>query len=76
MHPNPTGGIVSIELPVQWSVPVQLSVHDVLGKKIFSHTLAAGTGKTDVDLSACANGLYLVRLQTSTGVVVRRVFKH
>ncbi len=75
VYPNPTRGIVTLVLPAGLGAPVQLSVYDALGKRLLGRRLAAGTEKTDVDLSGCAAGLYLIKLETRDGITVRRVFR-
>ncbi|HEX8528515.1 MAG TPA: T9SS type A sorting domain-containing protein, partial [Cytophagales bacterium] len=75
VYPNPTRGIVTLVLPAGLGVPVQLSVYDARGKQLLSRSLAAGTEKTDVDLSGYAAGLYLIKLETRHGITVRRVFR-
>jgi hypothetical protein len=75
VYPNPTRGIVTLVLPAGLGAPVQLSVYDALGKRLLARNLSAGTEKTDVDLSGCAAGLYLIKLETRDGITVRRVLR-
>jgi hypothetical protein len=55
LYPNPTNGIVTIELPVTTKV----TVTNVLGKIIFTENLNAGV--QTIDISNQSNGIYFVK---------------
>jgi len=63
-----------MNLVVQTNVNVQ--VIDLRGAMVFSRSLGRMTGQkqiVDLDLSALANGLYQLRLQTDRGSVTQQL---
>lgn len=67
LYPNPTSGIVAVEL--EGAVPVQIDVVDAMGRT------RATTHETTLDLSKLPSGIYFVRIATSQGVVTQRLIK-
>jgi len=61
LYPNPTNGLFSLVL----SSDAQVVIIDALGKEVKSVWLT--TGGHSIDLSACTNGVYFIRV-TSRGV--------
>lgn len=64
VYPNPTSGVVKIEA----EGIERVSVYNVLGEKVFE---AESTG--NIDLSAYGYGVYLIKVETRDGVMVRKV---
>ncbi len=79
VFPNPTTGRLVVRLPVSPAGPVHVTVVDKIGRTVLSQTFNpagnAGEWRTELDLSAQATGLYVLKLQTATGLYVRSVFK-
>jgi hypothetical protein len=77
VYPNPTtGGFVV--LPLGPGQPVQLTLSDAMGRTLVVRTLRPGTrGEETIgfDVTAEPKGVYLLKLQTTRGVVVRKVCK-
>ncbi len=75
VHPNPTRGTVTLQWPAGSVVPLQLSVYDALGRQLLSRSLAAGTEHTSLDLSDYREGMYLIKIETRAGIIVRRILR-
>ncbi len=69
LTPNPTTGILTIQ--VANSTLKSITVYDVLGKPV----LQQKENLTTVDLSGLQNGMYLVKIETQEGTVVKKVVK-
>ncbi len=79
VFPNPTPGRLVIDVPLAQAGPVHVLVVDNLGRTVltqtFRHAGRAGAFQAELDLSAQATGLYVLKLQTGGGLIVRSVFK-
>ncbi len=76
VYPNPTTGAFVVVLPPDLGQPVQITLSDPVGRALAVRTLPPGTRGEQVvqfDLSAGRPGVYLLKLQTAKGVVVRKV---
>jgi uncharacterized repeat protein (TIGR01451 family) len=78
VYPNPTTGAFVVVLPPDLGGPVLLSLHDARGRVLVVRALGAAT-RTEAgirfDLSAGPKGVYLLKVQTAQGVLVRKVCK-
>ncbi|MES2545594.1 MAG: T9SS type A sorting domain-containing protein [Bacteroidota bacterium] len=72
-YPNPTTGIITIELKNSTGSIDTITVTDVLGKTVLSNTV--NTANTIVDLSNLTKGLYFVRIQAEGLVKTLKVVK-
>ncbi len=61
LYPNPSRGILNVRLNTPLAAPLEMTVFDVLGKKVYSTTLNHANSK--VDLSFLENGLYVATFQ-------------
>jgi hypothetical protein len=66
IFPNPTNGLVTIELNTLGQKTIQISVVDLLGKTVLENTFTFDQGliKKTINLDHLNNGLYLIRLQS------------
>lgn len=65
VYPNPTDGIVYIDLEESASADNEVHVLDLNGKVIFKRALInPATGMMDVDLSHLPSGMYIIRLKS------------
>ena len=71
IYPNPVKNTVTIETSV--SGESTLSVYNVSGQEML--TQQVGAGKTQLDLSGFAKGVYTIRLLTNNKVEVRKIVK-
>jgi len=74
VYPDPVTSMLNIRWKPQVS-PVEISVYDLLGNKIYS--MEAGAGKTSsfIDVKNLSNGLYVVGVKGINGVAVRKFLK-
>lgn len=68
-YPNPTTGFVNIEMPERIEV-LNAQLFDMLGNEI-----EAPYATNRIDISAQANGLYFLVMQTSQGMLRKRIIK-
>lgn len=60
IYPNPTNNILNFKRSN--SEPLDVTIYDVLGKEILSHTISSNN---HIDVSALANGLYTIKINNS-----------
>ncbi|MBO7618330.1 MAG: C10 family peptidase [Bacteroidales bacterium] len=66
IYPNPTNGLLNIES----QGTIQISVSNLLGQKLQETT---AEGSTTLDLSRFESGMYLIHIETESGVTVKKV---
>ena len=66
IYPNPTNGMLNIES----QSTMHISVSNLLGQKLQETT---AEGSTTLDLSRFESGMYLIRIETESGVTVKKV---
>ncbi|HYD21897.1 MAG TPA: T9SS type A sorting domain-containing protein [Flavipsychrobacter sp.] len=66
VYPNPTTGIVKIDLPL--AEQVELEISDLTGRVIERRTVAGATQQVVVDLSSYVNGIYLLKLDADGSI--------
>ena len=74
IYPNPSVRHLLIKAPVKMESIVLYNSRGVVMKKITEQALLNSSG-VSLDMSSLTRGMYIVRVQTSEGVVVRRVMK-
>lgn len=74
VFPNPTKGIVQLQ-SVAGHLE-QISVLDVTGRLIHPRLYSENEGKTSIDFSAFANGVYFIRIQEDKMVRTMKIIKH
>ncbi len=60
--PNPTNGLVEIDLSSYHQRKVQMELYNLQGKLLRSATIDSIKGKEEVDLTTFASGMYLIRI--------------
>jgi hypothetical protein len=68
LYPNPTNGILNIE----GNGEMTISVMNTLGQKVLE---IAATDNVTIDLSGFGSGIYMVRIETGTGVKTEKIDK-
>ena len=61
--PNPTTGIISLDLSSYGKRQVRLDMYNLQGKLLRSSTIEAIKVKEEIDLTNFANGMYLIRVR-------------
>jgi hypothetical protein len=73
LWPNPATAEVQVSLPASLACEaIQASVLNALGQTVANHPLSAGVVRR-LPLPGLAAGVYTVRLETSAGVVIKRL---
>jgi hypothetical protein len=70
IYPNPSNGVLNVELNSTGTSMVRISVMDLLGQKVFENTLSFDrTAQIQmIDLNALENGLYILRLESGSSI--------
>jgi len=74
VHPNPTTGRFTLELPATVSRPAQVRVLNALGQAVYAQS--ASTSTLQLDLTHLARGVYAVQVQFENEPVVKRIVLH
>jgi hypothetical protein len=70
MYPNPVNGEI---LNIKTQKDLQVEIFDVLGKKVISTNVNENSNV--INVSALSNGLYLVKLKSSDGILTKKLIK-
>lgn len=75
VYPNPSQGVLQIEIKGQTAFPLEVEVLDLLGRKVASFQLQKNAEyfQAELDLSRLAAGHYLLRTQIDEQLVVQRI---
>ncbi len=71
LYPNPTTGILTIS----GSNIKTIAVYNLLGELVYQSATQPGNDKTTIDLSSRRAGIYLLKLTTEQGVIVKKIVK-
>jgi hypothetical protein len=72
IFPNPTSGIAQIYKPESESIN-RLEVFSIQGKQVL---FIDHPGDNDLDLSGFPNGIYLLKIQSKSGIFNHKILKH
>ncbi|MFZ1562294.1 MAG: T9SS type A sorting domain-containing protein, partial [Saprospiraceae bacterium] len=61
--PNPTNGLVEIDLSSYHQRNVEMELYNLQGKLLRSINIESVKGKEEIDLTSFANGMYLIRVR-------------
>ncbi len=75
IYPNPTTGIVNIQINSASNEDVLIDLHDVQGRKVFEtkRTSTSTVFKNTVNFSAVANGVYLLKIQQGNKRLTKQI---
>lgn len=78
LYPNPTTGLITLELGAIKDETAELRVVNALGQVITNRSIALTTGnnKFTFNLNDHASGMYMVQLKTPTSLIVKRITKN
>ena len=71
IFPNPSTGIVSVELNQSFE---NVQVYNAVGQQIYYHQLSAAEKQFEIDLSAFQAGVYFVKLENDTEKISKKIF--
>ena len=69
VYPNPTKGVVTIELISSRTEPLELSIYNSLGQFVVSFQLISN--KSEINLSSLSNGFYYYTIKNNTGIILK-----
>lgn len=69
LYPNPSQGTMTLEIPAQRNA--QLEIVDLTGRSVLRRSI--NQSSTQLDLSALAKGIYLLKLQSPEGQWVQKI---
>jgi len=74
VYPNPTSGNLTVEVSLDKSQLLNITIYNVIGEKITDISDARTLGGTyEIDLSDQPDGFYFIRLRTENGVLTQKV---
>lgn len=76
IRPNPVTNNANIEFSLNNSANVNIAVFDILGKKvknIYSGNMTGGSQNVNVNVSELNKGVYFVKLQINSEVVIKKI---
>ena len=72
IYPNPANDQVTVYVDNLLN-GAEVRIVDMLGKTVGSYSIAGGDNKVDIDLSALAEGVYLVRIVSDNNIATERL---
>jgi hypothetical protein len=63
IYPNPSSGVITLELAGAAGPELKVSVTDMSGRKVFEKTIHQPRQKEQIDLERCSQGIYHVNVQ-------------
>ena len=75
LFPNPTTGILNLEMENVPHATLKIEVFNLLGEQVYSNDMAGGLVNTPIrlDLSNLASGQYLLKIMAGTQLLVKRI---
>lgn len=74
MFPNPTNSKVTINVQSVVTQQLTVSVFNMLGEQVIEPTVyKAGTNNITLDVAGVANGVYLVKIQSTAGTAIKQL---
>ncbi|MSP09832.1 MAG: hypothetical protein CK532_02500 [Flavobacteriales bacterium] len=69
LYPNPTQGLINLNMGLTQKETVSVVVFDVQGNKLYSKTLTGAAVNETIDMTAHSAGVYMVSVTTSKGTI-------
>lgn len=70
IYPNPSTGVYTLSLPENENF--QISIVDLMGREVYSKSIS-NTKSLSIDISNQASGLYMMKLKSSKGTVIKKL---
>lgn len=74
-YPNPTTGIVRLEIVLNQMEDLAIHVYDVNGRTIYQEDMYTTTYSSDLDLTDLPSGVYTLQLSTAQGSATTRLIR-
>lgn len=77
LYPNPTNGQVFVKLQLPEALDLRVSIVDLLGREVRSYEElnVSGTYQREFNLSNLGKGIYMLRIESEQGSLVRKIIK-
>ena len=77
VYPNPTDGLLSIDLVSKKNENLSISIYDIVGRtvELQSWAVVGGYNKKQIDLSAISNGIYYFKISSENGSSITKFLK-
>lgn len=72
VYPNPTNGLVTVQIK-EIAEDFSIAVIDALGKVMYMQNGQRGTDNYQIDMSSFTKGIYIVRIQTDSEFLSKRI---
>ena len=73
IYPNPSTGIIFLNLPASWKELVNVKITDVTGKLMYNTQPATRNSKLEIDISNQPAGIYFITIKTKTGIYTKKL---
>jgi hypothetical protein len=75
IYPNPANDVIKVSLTAEKEEELQIRLYDVLGKELYSIPAiqVLGQHEENINISGFSQGLYLLRIRTSQGVITEKI---
>lgn len=70
ISPNPTSGIIKIDLNESVDIK-QINLYSIVGKKVYNLV-----GKSEIDISSLPSGMYILEAKTNKATLVKKIIKN
>jgi Secretion system C-terminal sorting domain/Alpha amylase, catalytic domain len=75
VYPNPFSGQITIQRLDAIQLEAQVTLLDMTGRPVYHDVIWAGVDKAVLHTAELSNGVYILKLQTATGSVSKRIIK-
>jgi lysyl endopeptidase len=73
VYPNPSDGIISVELQHQFTSPVTLNIINLTGRVLLTSTISSMERISQLDLSGYYPGIYLLEVQSAGFLTTQKI---
>jgi hypothetical protein len=75
IYPNPANDVIKVSLTTEKEEELQIRLYDILGKELYSipAVQVLGQHEENINIKDFSQGLYLLRIRTSQGVITEKI---
>ena len=79
-YPNPCTSIINVQIKLPKASSIIISIYNLNGRMVYQTTttiqLAAGQSTIGIDISSLQSGLYFLRCETDSVVLIQKIIKN
>lgn len=75
VYPNPTNGLVNIQFAEMTAVDA-INVFSISGQLVYSKQFSGSSDAYTIDLAKAATGVYIMKLESQNGTMIKRLVKN